>query len=55
MWTVVTTYPFISDDLIGSILGGVERGHCDVVFAVACIGYFGFEAGPRRRAARVAG
>lgn len=45
------TYPFICNDLIGSVLGGVDRWQTVVDFAVARVGYFGLEASARRRAA----
>lgn len=47
------TYPFICDDLIGSILRVIEWWQGVVDFAVAGVGYFCFEASTRCRAAGV--
>lgn len=48
------TYPFICDDLIGSVLRGIEWWQSAVDFTVAWVCYFGFEASTGCRAARVA-
>lgn len=47
------TYPFICDDLIGSVLRGIEWRQGVVDFAVARVGYFAFEASAWCRAAGV--
>lgn len=47
-------HPFVCDDLIGSLLGGIDCWHDGVVFAVACVGHFGFKASAWRRTAGVA-
>lgn len=46
-------YPFVCDDLIGSLLGGIDCWHDGVVFAVACIGHFGFKTSAWHRTAGV--
>lgn len=38
------TYPFICNDLIGFVLRRIEWWQGAVNFAVAWVGYFGFEA-----------